>query len=271
MGAFSENLEDVLALVRETPRGRWFLEQYESRLKTQETTRILEAIGKLESHIQSISPNTADATLLQRARQAIANARRDIAALDQKPEGLSAEGQLFAKLAQLSRTSFAGDASMGQSVNRALTLVDELDRDLNTSSTPTLASANQVQFFKQDEALFEPAPAPKPVVFQPRQEAVVEHSTRGAKLVIQRVNATRLTQSSLHDAPLADANASVQAMPTYEPPALASGLVTHEASASQTSTDQPQSRIVIIRRTADEMESVPLFDMKPEEGAASAA
>jgi hypothetical protein len=84
--AFPESIDEILAMVKETPRGRWFLEGYEKRLRTTETERILSSIAKLESHIQSVSMGDHDHALVRKAREAIAAARRDIAAIEQKPE-----------------------------------------------------------------------------------------------------------------------------------------------------------------------------------------
>ncbi len=237
---FPESLDQVLEAVRETPRGRWFLENYESRLRNDNTGKILESIAKLEKHIASLSGTNADATLINRARAAISAARRDIAAIEQKPAELSNEAQLFAKLASLAKNSTAQSPAIGQGVERALRLVSELDSELNATSPAKPAET----YFKQDDAVFEPAPAPQMPKAVLKPEPVVAASPRGAKLSIQRVGNLALT-------PIAEKPIETLANPPVE-----------EQPAPQ------QSRIVIIRRKVDETTEVPLLE--PEETVSAA-
>ena len=237
---FPESLDQVLEAVRETPRGRWFLENYESRLRHDSTGKILESIAKLEKHISSLSGTNADATLINRARAAISAARRDIAAIDQKPAELSNEAQLFAKLANLAKNSNIQSPAVGQGVERALRLVSELDLELNPASPAKPAET----YFKQDDAVFEPAPVAqfaKPTV---KPEPVVEATPRGAKLSIQRVGNIALT-------PIAE-----------KPIESITAPIVEEQVAPQ------QSRIVIIRRKADEPTEVPLLEQEETVSAA---
>ena len=94
------SFDDVLDAVKESKRGRWFLDEYEGRLRKSDTAELRAAISKLESVMTSMSGSGADAALLARAKSAILAARKDIAALDDKPQGLSEEGRLFARLAR---------------------------------------------------------------------------------------------------------------------------------------------------------------------------
>lgn len=246
--AIPASLDDVLSAVKETARGRWFLENYEARLRNEGNERILEAINKLESHVKSIPVGVAgpDADLLKRAREAIAAARRDISALEPTSTGPSNEARLFAHLAEKARSAIGGNAATAQSVSRALQLVNDLDQDLNGKPTAQAAAQENNRFFKQDEAIFEPAPKPVAVAPLPQPSAATadlgaEVSTRGAKLTVHRLRSTIL--------PLPVA--SPQPAPA-EPPA--------SQHAGDAPTEQAKPRIVIIRRKAEDMGEVPLLD-----------
>ncbi len=246
-----ENLDDILAAVKETQRGRWFLESYESRLRANETSKILGAIAILERQIQAMEGPGIERDLLARARAAIAQARKDIMDLPGKPPELSTEGQLFAKLASLSKPLFPPGSAMGHGVDRALRLVADLDLDFSVAAKPAQAK----QFFKQDEAVFEPAPAPKPVVVTTRSEHPADMPARGAKLVIQRL-ASSTPNSPSASSPPSLTPEILQDVFTVEPERPAP---TEQPKTLTQAAEVPQSRIVIIRRKADEMEDVPLF------------
>lgn len=254
-GAGPEKLDEILAAVKETKRGRWFLETYESRLRANDTSKILAAIATLERQIQSMDVPGSTSGLLIRARAAIAQARKDILDLPSKPPELSAEGQLFAKLASLSKQQFPHDSATSKGVDRALRLVAELDLDFSVPGNATEAK----QFFKQDEAVFEPAPGPKPVVLTTRNEAPAEMPPRGAKLIIQRIAPSSLSvepgtpQVSLRPEMMQDVFA---VEPELQPP-----LPSEQPMATADAPEIAQSRIVIIRRKADEMDDVPLFEV----------
>ena len=49
---FPESLDEILNVVKETPRGRWFIEAYTDRVQNTGTATILSAIGKLETNLQ---------------------------------------------------------------------------------------------------------------------------------------------------------------------------------------------------------------------------
>lgn len=252
--AFPESLDEVLSAVRETPRGRWFLEQYESRLRSGETTRILDAISRLETHLQSLGNGSEDSQLLSKAREAIAAARRDIAASEPALADQSREARLFALLAEKARAAFSSPET-GRGVARALQLVSDLDRELaGKAANSNAAAPSESRFFAQDAAVFEtapsPAPAPKPFTSAvPAPEPV----SRGAKLIIRRANEP--------EAPAPAAEMPVEAQPApaplerAEPPVL-------EITKPPMETPAPmaESRITIIRRSADEMQDLPLID-----------
>ncbi len=250
---FPESIDDVLTAVQETPRGRWFLEAYASRIKTDDTRNILSAIAKLENNLNAMTVNGAEAGLLQQARDAIAQAKREIALIEPQTAQLSAEGQLFAKLADLSRQAFSGTATqtnVANGVDRVFKLVTELEQNLAMDKDAPIEFAKPkpaVQYFKQDEAVFEPAPAPvMAVVVKPT--AITEVTNRGAKLVINRVNAAKLETNS----PVIETEVQVETVPREEPVAIISTPVI------ETKAEEP-SRIVIIRRKAEDVIEVPLF------------
>lgn len=249
---FSESIDDVLTAVQETPRGRWFLEAYAARVKSEGTSTILSAIAKLETNLDRMSTAGASTELLEKARSAIAAARQEIAAFEPQVAKLSTEAQLFSTLAELSRKAFSAtdtSSGLGKGVERALKLVADLDRDLDGSSkqnnqtvefTPPPRPA--VQYFKQDEEIFEPAPpsAPKAVV-KPIESA--ELSNKGAKLTIRRSQAI---------------NADATSETLSEKTARADTVAT--ADLPDVPTPPEPSRIVIIRRKASETITVPLVD-----------
>ena len=62
-----ESFEAIESAVLETPRGRWFLAEYAKRLRTRETTQLLEQMRRLEA---SVSDNHED--LIARLGEALA-------------------------------------------------------------------------------------------------------------------------------------------------------------------------------------------------------
>jgi hypothetical protein len=269
---FPESIDEILNAVKETPRGRWFLDGYEKRLRSSESERILDSIAKLERHIQSVSGTGHDGETLQKARDAIAAARRDIAAIDQKPAELSTEGQLFAKLAALSKQSFSGPPAVSKGVERALRLVSDLDQQLgpaqsNTLAAPEYTTVKDADPFKADEAIFEPAPPPKPIINTSRTENP-EIIPRGAKLVIQHKPIRPMPEAVAANAgtPLSEQAPATTDVGTAVLQRLAEPKATPAAEAS----DIQHSRIVIIRRKAEDMEHVPLLEPTQDNPASAA-
>jgi hypothetical protein len=243
LSAFPESIDEVLTAVQETPRGRWFLEAYAARVKNDGTSNILAAISKLENNLTAMTIGGADAGLLQNARAAIAAAKREIALLEPQTANLSAEGQLFAKLADLSRQAFAGQdnkSSVGQGVDRVLKLVSDLDQSLTGPKVEAAAAKPAVQYFKQDEAVFEAAPAPMIAAVKPVAPPVPEPSNKGAKLVIHRISQAKAEEP----API------IESVPQ---PVM---TVTAEEEPKTPET----SRIVIIRKKAEDAMEVPFLD-----------
>ena len=270
--AFPESIDEILSAVKETPRGRWFLDGYEKRLRSSESERILDSIAKLERHIQSVSGTGHDGEVLQKARDAIAAARRDIAALEQKPAELSMEGQLFAKLATLSKQSFSGPPAVSKGVERALRLVSDLDQQLGQAqstapASPEFTPVKDADPFKADDAIFEPAPPPKAIISSRRNENT-EIIPRGAKLVIQHKPVQPKPESAL---PNAEMPKPLQepVIPAIAPPTSQFAAEPMAAPAPEASEIQ-HSRIVIIRRKAEDMENVPLLEPEQENPASAA-
>ncbi len=257
---FSESLDDVLKVVQETPRGRWFIEAYAQRVKSEGTGSILTAIAKLENHISSIADSGASAEMLQKARSAIATARQEIANLEPKSVTLSNEAQLFANLAEMSRKAF-GENQGSKGIERALKLVVELDHDLNggEATVQNFAAVKPAQqYFRQDETIFEPPQAPKLVIETAPVEKPVETPeipNRGAKLVIHRMSLAEAIAPAATEAPQLET-------PVEEPVAIVSTPLPEAKAPVE------NSRIVIIRRKADEAMAVPLIDVDAEVHAA---
>ena len=259
--AFPESLDEILNVVKETPRGRWFIEAYTNRVQTGGTSTILSAISKLESCLQSMSGSGADAALLQKARQHIAQAREDIVSSEPGKTSLSSEGRLFAKLADLSRKAFSDpnnqEPAIAQSVERVLRLVADLDQDLGTSLVPMPVAQPKpaAQYFKQDDDVFEPAPAPL-AIKQVKSTKPVELASRGAKLVIQHIERNK-TEAT--DPPSSD----------FTKPHIAEPLAI-TTTAVEAAAPEP-SRIVIIRKKVEDLIEVPLVDEPAAEKHVSAA
>ncbi len=269
---FPESIDEILSAVKETPRGRWFLDGYEKRLRSSESERILDSIAKLERHIQSVSGTGHDGETLQKARDAIAAARRDIAAIEQKPAELSAEGQLFAKLAALSKQSFSGPPAVSKGVERALRLVSDLDQQLGPAQSTALGvpehtTVKDADPFKADEAIFEPAPPPKPIINTSQNENT-EIIPRGAKLVIQHKPIQPKSEAAAANA---ETPFSAQAPVTADVgTAVQQRLAEPKAAPAAEASEIQHSRIVIIRRKAEDMENVPLLEPAQDNPASAA-
>jgi hypothetical protein len=258
----SLSFDDLLGAVNESSRGRWFLDEYQRRLRKAEIGDILTAINRMESRFTGMPTPGVASTEVVRMRAALNQTRADIAKLA-PGISLSDEGRLFAGLADMARKALPAEkatAELAPGIIKALQLVDDMDVALN-------GVAKGEQYFMQDQALFEPAavaPAPKPVLVSVTPEPVskpadtiikmdVEAPAQGAKLVIVRAGeAATLAKAAV--APEAAAPASVA--PEKKP----------EISLAVEKVDNP--RIVIIRRKPEEMTEVPLADDVKAESAA---
>ncbi len=255
--SFPESIDDVLSAVQETVRGRWFLQAYAERLQKSETATILASIAKLEASLNDMKATGGQARLIETTKAAIAAARKEIQQLNPEAASMSREGQLFAKLAEQSRQAFGNGTAapgVGKSVERALRLVAELEQDFIGSEPETAIAAapsNPAQYFKQDEAIFEPAPV-KPALVVAEAKPAADPASRGARLVIERVGET-----TGHSATLEASRVDLQDSDRRD--------LHPQAEAEE------RPRITIIRRNIEDLPEVPLPENHPVQEAGTAA
>jgi hypothetical protein len=266
----SESFEDVLGAVQDTARGRWFLDEFSKRNKSQDTTSILAAIGKLESLIGTQAA-PVDGAQVQKAREAIAAAKVKLRALHNEIPALSDEARMFAKLVEMSRAALSGDKqAVGRGIDVALSLVDELDQSFSGGAVVAAVKPAGEAYFAADQDVFETPnvkPVEKPVLVEtpkpvaaapvetPKPAKVEDEQPRGAKLTINRVKAADVFEvkpAAAEPMPVADVQAAP--VPVAAPVFEAAAPVTEE---------KPKSRITIIRRKAEDIVSVPLVDEQP--------
>ena len=222
-----QDYDAIERAVMETPRGRWFLSERDKRRLTAETQRILDALKKLEGALASAPPPAAPVN------------------------GTDVLKAIAAQRAVLERHAPA-DATK-QPAAAAGT-------ELTSASAETFAqslSMKNMNYFKQDEAIFTPAepaapklavvetetPAQKPkAMLPPKPEDAV---AKGARLFVNRI-ALVDSQPAVATAP------EIPAAPANH----AAAVETPPATAAAESADK--RRIVIIRRTAAETMEVPL-------------
>lgn len=307
-GALAEpglTFDDILGAVQESSRGRWFLDEFQKRQEDKGSAKILAAISKIEARIENMAHIHEPVGELTKLRGAIATARREIALQESPSSELSAEGRMFAKLAEMARKTLPASAAndsagnLTTSVVRALSLIDEIDVTLNGgTASPTIAAVNSDSYFNADAALFEPAtkptrpvlvtlpPAPptpvapvlapvqqmtKPMVEPPMITAAKEDEPKkGAKLVINRLPAP-----ASFEAPEAE-NTELHATLAAPQPNLLDEAITKPVAPTQTNLEpkadvmletKPTPRIVIVRRKPEDMESVPLSEPAAESAA----
>jgi hypothetical protein len=281
----SESFEDVLNAVQETARGRWFLEEYATRKKSEDTTAILAAIVKLESVMARVPEADRDAepALLDMAKSAIIRAKAQIRSMAPKDSPLSREAMLFAKLADLSRTAFnasnddEGQQALGRSMEVALRLVNELDQTIIGAEATAEPHIGQ-KFFHQDSDIFEPAPkteknlAPEITEVQVSERSVAKSDPiqRGAKLTITRAHSSESSEPIIEPAINLDSDTMVIPTAPAAPPAdmappKPAPVHAEKPQDPETKTEQ---RIVIVRRKPDDSIDVPLFDTQDNASAA---
>jgi hypothetical protein len=258
------NFEDILEAVQDSKRGRWFLQEFESRIQKRESQSILSAISKLENRMEQLGPQATGADDLGKVRAAIANARSDLFKLGLGKEALSKEGRLFADMAELARRAMpdADDKSVG--IVRSLQLVDEIDRTISPANDDKGA-----KFFAADSNLFDrPVTVPKPVLVEnipqaaePRPAPVevktpankAEPAPIGAKLVIRKAGQMPSEPTIVEAKPNEVVSATIKEKPI-------------PASIVEPKSDNP--RIVIIRRRAEDMPEVAIGELAETESAA---
>jgi hypothetical protein len=260
------SFDDILEAVQDSKRGRWFLNEYEQRLSKKDTSSILQAIAKLEARMDGFGAQSSQPDDLVKVKAAIATARHDLLKLGVGKDALSAEGQLFANLADMARKAIPStDSNAG--IVRTLQLVAEIDKTIS----PAAMEDRGAKFFGADEKLFErtatptkpvlvtltpaadtpPAPVaeakPATIIEKPPAPQKDEPIATGAKLIIRKSSAKDLAESvQTQDAAV---DAVVESFADMTPPAPLS-----TAMDDVTKIDSP--RIVIIRRKAEDMPEV---------------
>lgn len=258
------NFEDLLHTVQESERGRWFLSEFENRIRKAETSHIFAAIQKLETIMAEHGKSGGDSLLVARARTAIAAARREIASIEGAK--MSDEGRLFAKLADMARSAFTADgtpAPVNVGITRALRLVDQIEQEL--APLPRADGGNA--YFNADSSVFE---APNMPVMKPATPAIAAvkpaapEVERGAKLLIRKsgeVEAYASAPPQTQAQPKAEPQVQTPPAPAAETPAAsvqAAEPATGIASITPPAAKAP--RVVIIRRKPEDLQDVPLVD-----------
>lgn len=245
------SFDDILEAVQDSKRGRWFLQEFETRLQKRDTRSVLDAIYRLESRMEHLSPQVSNPDDLGKVRHAIANARNDLIKLGLGKAALSKEGRIFHDMAEMARKSMPVAVDSNAGIVRTLQLADEIDSVIAPVSNEDRGS----KFFAPDSNLFERQEAlPKPVLV-PAAESLIhvnavkkdEPVAMGAKLVIRKSG-----QSMKKPEPIVEA----EAVP----------LINTAVAPDMPVIDNP--RIVIIRRKAEDMPEVNVGEMTDEASAA---
>lgn len=245
------SFDDILEAVQDSKRGRWFLQAFETRLQKRDTRSVLDAIYRLESRMEHLSPQVSNPDDLGKVRHAIANARNDLIKLGLGKAALSKEGRIFHDMAEMARKSMPVAVDSNAGIVRTLQLADEIDSVM----APAANEDRGAKYFNPDSNLFErQAIVPKPVLVPPVEPLVHAKAIRkdepaavGAKLVIRKAD-----QSAENPAPVIAPEAA---------PAMASPI-----APEMPAIDNP--RIVIIRRKAEDMPDVIIGEMTDEASAA---
>lgn len=256
------SFDDLLEAVQDSKRGRWFLQEYETRIQKRDTQSILSAISKLENRMEHLGPQAGNVDDVVKVRTAISNARNDLFKMGLGKEAMSKEGRLFAEMAEMARKAIPEAGEKTASIVRTLQLVDEIDRAISPASVDDKGA----KFFAADANLFDRPVAtkpvlvevaePAPVVVEPAKAVVAkkeEPAPTGAKLVIRKVNAA----APLEATPVLEANPVAEAAAIAAEPAVTqtSYMPTSEMPKPVLETTH-NPRIVIIRRRAEDMPEV---------------
>lgn len=210
--------DDIFEAVQDSKRGRWFLQEFESRIQKRESAGVLQAIQRLERRMESMTAAGTSLHDIDKVRGAIASARKDMLHLGYGNKAMSAEGRLFADLAELARKSLPANDDCKDKIVRSLQLVDEIDRAID-------AVANSgTRFFMADAQVFENNAA---------AEAAKASAATGARLVVRRID----------PADMQDDTTTVESVQTA-------------AATDARETKENHPRIVIIRRAAEDMPEV---------------
>ncbi len=249
------SFDDILEAVQDSKRGRWFLQEFESRIQKQSSESVLKAIARLETRMDSLNSQPGTGDELSKVKSAIANARSDLIKLGLGKDELSAEGRLFASLAEMARKTMPVAIDSNAGIVRTLQLVEEIDRTI----TFPPAEDRGAQYFNADANLFErPAAPAKPMLVKttelelPAVQAGVvvvapkeEPAPTGAKLTIRKSSAAPIEQEAI-------------AAPTFAEVAAAENIEVEAIAETEELPAIDNPRIVIIRRKAEDMPEVTL-------------
>jgi hypothetical protein len=245
------SFDDILEAVQDSKRGRWFLQEFESRLQKRDTRSVLDAISRLESRMENLSPQVPNPDDLGKVRSAIANARNDLIKLGLGKEALSKEGRIFHDMAEMARKSMPVAVDSNAGIVRTLQLADEIDNVI----APVSNEDRGAKYFATDSNLFERQAAPPKPVLVPAAEPLIHVNTVkkdepapvGAKLVIRKA-------SQAIESPAQGAE------PDTAP------VVSSAVAPEMPAIDNP--RIMIIRRKAEDMPEVNVAEPAEEASAA---
>jgi hypothetical protein len=247
------SFDDILEAVQDSKRGRWFLQEFETRLQKRDTTSLLSAMARLESRMGELSTTSGKAENLGVVSAAIAKARDDLLKLGLGKEAMSNEGRMFADLADLARKAMPDTAEGRAGIVRALQLAEEIDKAV----APAANADSGAKYFQPDAELFERKTLPtKPTLVAvpepaldtntPAKQQPITRPATGAKLMIRRVgessDAPPIAATPVVESPKPEPEPVVYETPTLERPAI----------------DNP--RIVIIRRKAEDMPDVTMSE-----------
>jgi hypothetical protein len=251
------SFDDILEAVQDSKRGRWFLQEFETRLQKRDTRSVLDAISRLESRMENLGSQTSNPDEIGKVRNAIANARNDLIKLGLGKEALSKEGRIFHDMAELARKAMPVAVDSNAGIVRTLQLADEIE----SVFTPAPNVDRGAKYFATDSNLFErQAALPKPVLVQQAEPTIPEPLIHvnavkkdepapvGAKLVIRKAN-----QAIEKPEPIIEAEPA--------PPVVSSAV-----APDMPAIDNP--RIVIIRRKAEDMPEVNVGEPAEEASAA---
>ncbi len=268
-----ENYDDLLMAVKETPRGRAFLDEFTQRTRRNETQVVLTAIQKIETVIAEVGHSAQFSPALNDARQSISSIRKEIA--------------------NLADAGNAPGISLGDRIAAALKLVDDLDHRIQASKSAPTQPAPLTQYFTKDADIFvsEPVqknvapivfekPAPKPFVVPTAQSAPVTpdiEPKRGATLTISRNKpaaiVTEIATSAVEialiekidDVAEIEVVAAIAAPEIVEtiavaPEKIVVSVMPETIKIEPMAEDLPPKRVVIIRRAASEAAEIPFID-----------
>jgi hypothetical protein len=245
------SFDDILEAVQDSKRGRWFLQEFETRLQKRDTSSLLSAMARLESRMGELSIASGKPEHLGAVGAAIAAARNDLLKLGLGKEAMSNEGRMFADLAELARKTMPDTAEGRAGIMRALQLADEIDKVV----APAANTDSGAKYFQPDAELFERktplskptlVAAPEPVLNTktPALPQPVPPVATGAKLMIRRAGQSAGAPPAV-PAPIVEAQTPAPVLAETPPP-------------ERPAIDNP--RIVIIRRRAEDMPDVTMSE-----------